>query len=128
MQGIMSEKRRDGSRVLESAVESHLETQMRRIGGRAFKFPPAVKGAPDRIVVFPHGRIFFVELKRKGEKPSPSQKLWHERMDAMGHVVHILDSREQVNAFIEWAAHSEWTNDRDGDVTAVVNNYRLDQA
>ena len=32
--------------VLEAAIEAHLERRVRRIGGRAFKFPPAVKGAP----------------------------------------------------------------------------------
>lgn len=95
--------RRDGSPLLESAVESHLEKRMKRLGGRAYKFPPAVKGNPDRIVVFPFGRIYFVELKRAGKVPEPAQKLWHERAFLMGHVVHVIDSREMVDDFITWA-------------------------
>lgn len=121
--------RRDGSRILEASVEGHLERQMKRIGGRAFKFPPAVKGAPDRIVMFPYGRIFFVELKRPGGKLSPAQVLWHARAYEMGHVVHVLDSREMVDAFIEWgmkdrgiAYRSFW------DEEAAKNNYYAKEA
>lgn len=121
------DKRRDGSAPLEATVEAHLERQMKRLGGRAYKFPPAVKGAPDRIVVFPHGRIFFVELKRKGGRLSPAQVLWHTRSREMGHVVHVLNSRELVDAFIAWAKYSE-TNDRDTDATAVQNNYYAKEA
>lgn len=95
--------RRDGSPLLESAVESHLEKKMRRIGGRAFKFPPAVKGNPDRMVLFPFGRIYLVELKREGKKPEPAQALWHSRAYEMGHVVHVIDTREMVDDFIRWA-------------------------
>lgn len=121
----MTGTRRDGSRVLEASVEAHLERQMKRIGGRAFKFPPAVKGAPDRIVVFPHGRIFFVELKRKGERLSPAQVLWHSRALEMGHVVHVLDSREQVDAFIAWGIYHGCTHLVE-DVEAKKNNYSLE--
>ena len=121
------DKRRDGSRILEASVENHLERQMKRIGGRAFKFPPAVKGAPDRIVMFPYGRIFFVELKRPGGKLSPAQLLWHSRALAMGHVVHVLDSRDQVDAFIAWANQEYWAN-RNKDTKAVENNYYAKEA
>ena len=102
----MPEIRRDGSRLLERAVEAHLEEQMKRIGGRAYKFEPSVKGNPDRIVVFPRGRIYFVELKRPGGSLSPMQKLWHQRLREMGHEVHVLDSRETVSRFIAWAIYT----------------------
>lgn len=103
----LMDTRRDGSRLLESAVEAHLEKEMKKIGGRAYKMLPAVKGNPDRIVAFPFGRIYFVELKRPGEKPSPAQILWHQRSFEMGHVVHVLDTREMVDDFITWAAMQE---------------------
>lgn len=77
---------------------------MKRIGGRAFKFMPVVKGNPDRIVVFPFGRIYFVELKRPKGKPSPAQVYRHALLFEMGHVVHIIDTRQMVDDFIRWAA------------------------
>ena len=114
--------RRDGSRLLESTIENYLVRRVRQMGGRAFKFPPASKGAPDRIVVIPSGRIIFVELKRSGEKPAPAQRLWHSRLLDMGHVVHVLDSKEQVDAFLSWAMTST-TNDYRDDLDAVENRY-----
>lgn len=117
--------RRDGSPLLEAAVESHLEKRMKRLGGRAFKFPPAVKGNPDRIVVFPFGRIFFVELKRAGKRPEPAQALWHERAFAMGHVVHVIDSREMVDDFIEWASVKTATpRDLHDELVAMKRRYK----
>lgn len=94
--------RRDGSPLLEKAVEARLESGMRRIGGRAYKFA-GIKGMPDRIVVFPFGHIYFVELKREGKKPEPAQELWHLRAWEMGHLVHVIDTREMVDDFIKWA-------------------------
>ena len=44
----MMDTRRDGSPLLESAVESYLEKQMKKIGGRAYKFPPAVRNSDDK--------------------------------------------------------------------------------
>lgn len=124
----MTDKRRDGSRALEASIEAHLERQMRRVGGRAFKFPPAVKGMPDRIVVFPHGRIIFVELKRAGEKPKPAQKLMHARLYDMGHVVHVLDSKDLVDAFIVWAVRTGLNPTREADTTAVKNRYSKEES
>lgn len=120
--------RRDGSPLLEAAVESHLEKEMRKIGGRAYKFPPAVKGNPDRIVLFPFGRIYLVELKRAGKKPEPAQVLWHSRAFEMGHVVHVLDSRAKVDAFILWALRQEGTvtatrRRRQEEYDAMTNGY-----
>ena len=115
-------------RPLEATVEAHLERQMRCIGGRAFKFPPAVKGAPDRICVFPHGRIIFVELKRRGERPSPAQVLWHSRLREMGHVVHVLDSKDLVDAFISWAVRAWPESHRDEDERAVQNRYSKEES
>ena len=119
----MTRLRRDGSRPLESSVEAHLQNRMARIGGRAFKFMPALKGTPDRLVVFPCGRIFFVELKRPGGVLSPAQKLWHARMFKMGHVVHVIDNVETVDAFVAWAMLIGERDDRAADMAATQNNY-----
>lgn len=120
--------RRDGSPLLESAVEGHLTKQMKRIGGRAFKFMPSVKGNPDRIVVMPFGRIYFVELKRPKGGPSPAQRLWHARLFDMGHVVHIIDTRDMVDAFIAWAVRTGYgdmdpNQRRHDDWVAAQNHY-----
>ena len=47
----------------ESLVERKLTSLVKERGGWAIKFVPSVSGLPDRIVLLPTGRLFFVELK-----------------------------------------------------------------
>lgn len=55
--------------MTESGLERKVCEYVRSLGGRAFKFvSPGCSGVPDRICVFPDGRIIFVELKRPGRK------------------------------------------------------------
>jgi predicted metalloenzyme YecM len=52
------------------------------------------------MVVMP-GRITFVELKAPGKKPTPKQLWEHQRLGNLGHDVHVLDSYESVDSFIQ---------------------------
>ena len=90
----------------EEAIERYLDTQMRRRGGLTFKFAPLVAGNPDRIVLAPHGAIHLVELKAPGGAIRPDQVLWHSRALAVGHYVHILSSKSDVDAFVRWAVRT----------------------
>jgi hypothetical protein len=42
----------------------------------------------------------------------------------MGHVVHVLDNRDQVDAFIAWA-NDQYHATRDRDTEAIENGYPL---
>ena len=57
---------------------------------------PGWEGAPDRIILLPGGRIFFVEVKRPGGRPSPLQLKRHEQLRNLGFDVFVLDGKEQV--------------------------------
>lgn len=51
--------------MLEKDLERQFCRRVQEEGGQAWKFvSPGKSGVPDRIVLFPGGRIFFVELKR----------------------------------------------------------------
>lgn len=53
----------------ERFIEKKLVDAVKKMGGFAPKFvSPGLDGMPDRIVLFPMGRIAFVELKAPGEK------------------------------------------------------------
>ena len=53
--------------MYESTLEAYVVEKIRKAGGRAFKWIcPGMSGAPDRICVFPGGRIVFIEIKRPG--------------------------------------------------------------
>ena len=58
----------------ERDVEQNLVQAVRRTGGIAPKFvSPGLNGVPDRLVLFPGGKIAFVELKAPGQTLRPLQ-------------------------------------------------------
>ncbi|MCW3649139.1 VRR-NUC domain-containing protein, partial [Burkholderia cenocepacia] len=78
--------------MLEKTVETYLVDRVRAAGGDAYKFSsPARVSVPDRIVVFPPARIYFVELKRPGGKLTRGQEREHARLRALGCDVRTLD-------------------------------------
>lgn len=51
----------------------------------------------------PEGKVLFVELKSKGEKPRKIQMVRMNELKSMGFEVHICDSKELVDTIIEEA-------------------------
>lgn len=86
----------------ESQIESYLRQKVKDLGGIAYKFvSPGNSGVPDRMVLLPGGRTIFVELKAPGKKPTKLQLVQHKRMQGLGHEVRVIDSREQVDAWLQ---------------------------
>lgn len=85
----------------ERDIERYLDAQVRRVGGttRKVRFIGR-RGAPDRVVMLPGGRLVWVELKRPGEKPEAHQLREHARLAALGQVVAVIDSYAGVENFI----------------------------
>ena len=80
-------------KMKEARIENRLTKEIEKIGGKALKFTsPGITGVPDRIVLLPHGKIVFVELKAPGEKPSPIQKYRAKELRALGFEVKCIDS------------------------------------
>lgn len=88
----------------ENKVEKHLVDEIEALGGRCLKWVcPGHSGVPDRVVLLPHGRIYFIELKRpKGGKVSALQKKWQEWLRTLGFEAYVLWTREEVNEFIRY--------------------------
>lgn len=86
----------------ESRIENRLIKEIEKIGGKALKFvSPGVTGVPDRIVLLPHGKIIFVELKAPGEKPTPMQNFRAKEYRALGFDVRCIDSVIKIKELIE---------------------------
>jgi len=82
----------------ESQIEKKLKDKVEAIGGKCMKFvSPGTSGVPDRICLFPGGRVIFVETKAPGEKPSSLQKKRHDELKKLGFKVLIIDSEEKIN-------------------------------
>ena len=88
----------------ESTIEKHLVTQVKALGGMAYKFTsPAHRGVADRVVCLPDGQTWFVELKAPGGRLSELQKIFQFDMARMNQRYACLWSKEHVE---------EWLNDR----------------
>jgi len=84
----------------ESEIERHFVWTVERMGGITYKFTsPGRKGVADRIACLPDGSTWFVELKTKGGRLSPLQKMFAADMAALNQKYACLWTKEQVNEF-----------------------------
>ena len=85
----------------EKSVERKLVKAVRDSGGLALKFvSPGMAGVPDRLVLFPEGKIVFVEMKAPGEKPTSLQRLRHEQLRDLGFRVYVVDGKEKIGEML----------------------------
>ena len=87
--------------MTEKEVEQYLVKRVKGVGGKALKFvSPGMAGAPDRLVMMPRGRMWFVELKAPGRKPRKLQEFVFNDFRALGFEVKVFDSKEQIDDFV----------------------------
>lgn len=87
----------------EGRVEAYLIARVRESGGYVRKLKWISRnGAPDRMVWWRHsgGAVYFVEVKRRGEKPTPQQHEEHVKMKDSGLNVVVVDTNEKIDIFI----------------------------
>jgi hypothetical protein len=85
----------------ESLIEARFVRDVHRAGGRCYKWRSVnANGIPDRICVFAHGVIGVAEIKATGEEPTKLQLEVHRELATLGVRVWIIDSYEDVAAFI----------------------------
>lgn len=91
----------------ESEVERYFDATVREMGGKSWKFKSINnRGVADRIAALPNGETWFIELKTKGGKLSPLQKLFAELMSSLHQNYKCLWSIEQIE---QWRKHNERT-------------------
>lgn len=86
----------------EKQIERKLSIAAKNMGGIALKFvSPGFDGMPDRIVLLPHGRLAFIELKAPGKKLRPLQEKRKQQLEALGFSVFVIDSIEQIGGILD---------------------------
>ena len=86
----------------ERDVERALAAGVKKAGGLCLKFvSPGWAGAPDRMVLFPGGKICFVEVKAPGQRPRPLQEARHGQLKKLGFMVVVLDDPGDIPDIIE---------------------------
>lgn len=86
----------------EASIERRLKKEVEKIGGKALKFvSPGTAGVPDRMVLLPGGRMFFVELKAPGKELRALQQLRKKQLEKLEFKVLVIDTVEKIQQFIE---------------------------
>lgn len=86
----------------EKVIEQKLVAEVKKAGGICPKWvAPGFDGVPDRIAMFPDGKIAFVEVKAPGEQPRPLQRARHELLRRLGFKVFVLDNVEKIGGMID---------------------------
>lgn len=86
----------------EKAIEAKLAAATKSMGGLALKFTsPGFDGVPDRLVLLPHGKMAFIELKAPGKQLRPLQVRRKRQLEALGFSVYCMDSPEQIGGILD---------------------------
>jgi len=84
--------------MIEKELELMLVREVKRRGGRAFKFiSPGINGVPDRLVKAPGKKMRPNQIKRKGE------------LEGLGFLVYCLDSPQDIGGVVDGIAGSSTT-------------------
>lgn len=85
----------------EKLIEKNLREAVRKMGGLALKFIPTYfVGAPDRLILLPGARVYWVETKSTGEDLKPKQKTRKKQLEKLGFKVYKVDTKEKLDKFI----------------------------
>ena len=88
--------------MLEKTIEHKLKSAVKNMGGIAFKFTaPGINGVPDRLVLLPHGKAAFIELKAPGREMRPLQVRRKRQLEQLGFSVYCIDSTEQIGGVLD---------------------------
>jgi hypothetical protein len=88
--------------TVEKTLENKLRNRVKKLGGIAIKLiSPSLTGLPDRLVLLPGARIYFVELKSTGRKLSPMQVIVHKILIRLGFNPYVIDSEDLLNGFFK---------------------------
>ena len=86
----------------ERDIERILADEVRRLGGRAYKWTsPGNAGVPDRIVIFPGQVPVFAELKAEGGSLTKLQKAQIRKLEELRQDVCVIKGMEGLIDFFE---------------------------
>jgi hypothetical protein len=84
----------------EKLIEKKLRERVKKMNGLALKmWCVTFTGFPDRLVLMPGARMWFVELKTTGKTLSPRQRLVIAMLQKLGFSVWVIDNEETLSNF-----------------------------
>lgn len=86
----------------EKDIENILVAEVKKLGGRAYKWvSPGNDGVPDRIVILPGERPYFVELKSETGRLSALQKVQVGRLKDLKQQVFVVKGIDGLSQFFQ---------------------------
>ena len=86
----------------EKYIERNLVKAVKNAGGIALKFvSPGFDGMPDRILLFPKGKMAFAEIKSPGKKPRALQMSRHRMLRKLEFKVFVIDDVKGIGGVID---------------------------
>lgn len=92
---------------LEKDIEKKVCAYARTLGCLVYKFTsPSQRSIPDRLFIMPGGRgCFFIEFKKRGEKPTPAQAVEIDKIKRQGISVFVVDDVESGRVAVDAMMH-----------------------
>lgn len=83
---------------LEKEIEKKLREAVKKRGGLCLKWVcPGWSGVPDRLVLLPGARIFFVETKRPdGGRVGRLQNWWRDQLRGLGFPAYVVANEGEL--------------------------------
>lgn len=100
--------------MLEKEIEKILVSEVKKLGGRAYKWvSPGNDGVPDRIVIFPNRPPVFVELKSESGRLTALQDVQIKRIRELGQAVFVVRGMDGLSGFFHLAGYKETSRELD---------------
>ena len=89
--------------MLEKQIEAKVCEYAKTKNVLVYKFTsPARAAVPDRMFIRSDGRIWFVEFKREGAKPTDAQEREHHRLRQHKVNVFVIDNVQEGKTMIDF--------------------------
>lgn len=84
----------------ESSIESGFQRKASSHGWLTYKLDSGriSRGWPDRLVCLPGGITLFIEFKSPTGKVTPLQAHIHDKLRALGHIVHVCRAASEAES------------------------------
>jgi hypothetical protein len=97
---------------LEKDIERKVCLFAKQLGMLVYKFTsPSRASVPDRLFILLGGNIFFVEFKRRGQKPTAAQTVEIEKIRKQGVQVYVIDDVDAGRCIISDEYHGATRKD-----------------
>ncbi len=86
----------------ENVIENEFVKAVKKAGGMAYKLTSqTANGLPDRLVLFPHAKTVFVELKAPKKMLRPLQRKRRYQLIRLGFPVLCINDLQQIQPCID---------------------------